>query len=405
MYKNETTDGKTLEKLVLPRHLIHLALEMVHSHLTAGHPGPDRTLKKARQYFYWQTMARDVKSFVGNCDVCTRTKTGGNPKAPLKAFPIPEEPWDTISMDLVGPLPVTLRGNKYLLVMIDHLSRYTAIEALPSKSAHDVALGFEIACKYLRFPRHVLSDNGKEFRNEVFMQMQRLHNFDVHHTAVYHPASNGLIERKNRDVITTLRAVMDGLHEEWDACIAAVQLCLNSAYHRSIGDTPHWVMFGSDLCREQLLLKEIPVTYDPDTKYALARHIYDTVREQLKKSQEEYRLYRSKKVSKGKEPLAVGARVFIKNVRRKSKLAPLWIGPMRIIEEVGPAQFKLRDLRTGRVVPRHREHLIAKRQSDMNRWLMPETDEPFPHQDLNGDSDDVIEELSEVEEEEDSLSS
>ena len=388
LYKMVRPTGNSRDALVVPKGLIHLALEMVHSHINAGHPGPDRTLWKARQYFYWPKMVSDVKAFVKGCDVCNRCKTGGNPRVPLLSFPIPEEPWETVSMDLVGPLPLTERGNRYLLVMIDHLSRYTCIEALPSKSARDVALGFEAACKYLRFPRHVLVDNGKEFRNAVFQKMQRIHGFDTHFTAVYHAASNGLVERKNRDVVTTLRAVMDTLHEEWDACIPAVQLCLNSAYHRSIGDTPFWVMFKTDPSRPQMLLREIPQSYDPDVKYALAQRIYETVREQLKKSQEEYQLYRSKKVSASREPLTVGARVFVKNVRRKSKLAPLWLGPMRILQEVGPAQFKLRDLSTGRTLIRHREHLIVKRQADMNRWLLPETDEPFPHKDLFGDTDE-----------------
>ena len=147
-------------------------------------------------------------------------------------------------------------------------------------------------------------------------------------------------------------------------------------------------MFKTDPSRPQMLLREIPQSYDPDVKYALAHSIYDTVRKELKKSQEEYRMYRSKKVSASREPLTVGARVFVKNVKRKSKLAPLWLGPMRVLQEVGPAQFKLRDLSTGRTIVRHKEHLIAKRQGDMNRWLVPNSDEPFPHTDLFGDSNE-----------------
>ena len=122
LYKMVKINGHNREVLVVPKGLIHLALEMVHSHVAAGHPGPDRTLWKAQQYFYWPKMSSDVKAFVNGCDVCSRCKTGGNPRMPLLAFPIPEEPWDTVSMDLVGGLPLTERGNRCLLVIIDHLS-------------------------------------------------------------------------------------------------------------------------------------------------------------------------------------------------------------------------------------------------------------------------------------------
>ena len=392
LYKSVGERDDKHDVIVVPTKLIHQALKLSHEHVSAGHPGPQRTVKRASKYFFWPRMISDIKSFVGRCDVCQRVKTGGNPLLPLKTYPTPETAWETVSVDLVGPLPLTEQGNRYLLVMVDHLSRFCALAALRHKTADEVADSIVQICAYLDFPKNILSDRGKEFCNATMAALAKYHGFSNHYTAVYHPASNGLCERKNRDVVVTIRATIDVLEEEWDKCLPAVQLAVNTSYHRAIGDTPHFVMYGRDVLRPKLTFK-LPRSYNPDLRFALSQIIYDTVSEELKKSQEEYRRYRKRKVTKGKEPLEIGARVFIKNLKRKNKLDPLWIGPMRINKSVGPAQYELIDLRSGRRVHRHGEHIVAKRQAEINRWQFPECDEPFP-QEVRDDERDISMDLS-----------
>ena len=390
LYKRVVVQGKEYEVIVVPQRMIGQALKLAHAHVSAGHPGPARTIKQARKYFFWPRMVNDIKSFVGNCTICQRVKTGGNPLLPLKTYPTPKESWETVSVDLIGPLPMTERGNKYLLVMVDHLSRYCALGALQTKTAEEVADKITEICAFLNFPKILLSDSGKEFRCATMTALAKHHGFENRYTAVYHPASHGVCERRNRDIVTTIRATIDNLHEEWDRCLPAVQLALNTGYHRAIGDSPHFVMFGKDELRAKLTF-QLPTTYDPDLRYALTQKIYETVSENLKKSQEEYRKYRNTKVSKSREPLTVGARVFIKNVKRKNKLDPLWLGPMRVHRLVGAAQYELIDLSTGRKVQRHGEHIVAKRQADINRWQFPQCDEPFPQQVMDDDFDPALE--------------
>ena len=392
LYKSVGDRDDKHDVIVVPKKLLHQALKLSHEHVSAGHPGPKRSVERARKYFFWPRMISDVKSFVGKCDVCQRVKTGGNPLMPLKTYPMPTTSWETVSVDLVGPFPLTERGNKWLLVMVDHLSRFCALAALQNKTADEVADSIVKICAFLDFPKIVLSDHGTEFKNATMAALAKYHGFDNHYTAVYHPASNGLFERKNRDVVTTIRATIEILHEEWDRCLPAVQLALNTSYHRAIGDSPYFVMFGKDKLRPKLTFK-LPRSYDPDLRFALTQIIYDKVSEELKKSQEEYRRYRENKVTKNKEPLTVGARVFIKNLKRKSKLDPLWIGPMRINKNVGAAQYELIDLRTGRKFHRHGEHIVARRQADINRWQFPECDEPFPRE-VRDDDIDLSRDLS-----------
>ena len=64
---------------------------------------------------------------------------------------------------------------------------------------------------------------------------------------------------------------------------------------------------------------------------------------------------------------------------------------MRINRQVGAAQYELLDLRTGKKTLRHGEHIVAKRQADINRWMFPECDEPFPQERIDDDYDPVLE--------------
>ena len=212
LYKSAGDRDDKHDVIAVPKKLLHQALKLSHEHVSAGHPGPKRSVERARKYFFWPRMISDVKSFVGKCDVCQRVKTGGNPLMPLKTYPMPTASWETVSVDLVGPFPLTERGNKWLLVMVDHLSRFCALAALPNKTADEVADSIVKICAFLDFPKIVLSDHGTEFKNATMAALAKYHGFDNHYTAVYHPASNGLCERKNRDVVTTIRATIEILH-------------------------------------------------------------------------------------------------------------------------------------------------------------------------------------------------
>src|SRR6266540_41824 len=108
-------------------------------------------------------------------------------------------PWDRISIDIVGPLPVTERANRYIVTCIDYMTKWAEAKSLPDKSARQIAwfLYEEIICRY-RCSQIIQSDNGLEFVNEVVKEL--LKQFQIWHQTVspYKPQANGMIERFNR---------------------------------------------------------------------------------------------------------------------------------------------------------------------------------------------------------------
>ncbi|ROT80449.1 hypothetical protein C7M84_000844 [Penaeus vannamei] len=110
-------------------------------------------------------------------------------------------------MDLMGPFPLTERGNQYILVIVDFLTRFAVVRALPNKYAETVAEAVSEVFADLGIPQTVLTDQGREFRNEILKEMAKHMQFQHHKITAYHPASNGLCERTNQQVLNILRGM------------------------------------------------------------------------------------------------------------------------------------------------------------------------------------------------------
>ena len=163
---------------------------------------------------------------------------------------IPDKPFQVVSTDLIGPLETTLEGNKYILVLTDYLTHYAEIKAMPNKKADTVAkFLWEIFCEH-GVPQVMYSDSGCEFRNSVLTEMAK--NIHLKHVkvAVYHPASNGLTERKNASIIEVLRCFKG--EKDWDMCLHTAKLAVNGAYNVSLGDSPYYLYKHQDV--------ELPIT-------------------------------------------------------------------------------------------------------------------------------------------------
>ena len=87
-------------------------------------------------------MHNDVQQFVSRCGVCDRVRASFNAPTPqLQPLPIMGLGYRW-SLDFAGPLPLTIRHHRYVLVMIEHFSKWIELVALPEKASAGVALVF-----------------------------------------------------------------------------------------------------------------------------------------------------------------------------------------------------------------------------------------------------------------------
>ena len=105
-----------VEQLVLPKRCRKAVLEIAHEIPLAGHMGRTKTSQRILRRFYWPTLFKDVAEFCRGCEQCQKSTKRGVQKAPLVPLPTITEPFQKIAMDIVGPLPRSRSGNRYICV-------------------------------------------------------------------------------------------------------------------------------------------------------------------------------------------------------------------------------------------------------------------------------------------------
>ncbi len=127
-----------VEQLVIPEKLASQVLSLIHDVPIAGHPGRKKTLAAARKRYYWPTLRLDVETHVKGCITCAQHKGTVRGPAPILQYPLPEAPWDIVSIDLLQ-LPQSQYGSRYFLVCVDHLTGYVVLAPFKDKTATGVA--------------------------------------------------------------------------------------------------------------------------------------------------------------------------------------------------------------------------------------------------------------------------
>ncbi|GJP79146.1 hypothetical protein CLOP_g9391 [Closterium sp. NIES-67] len=125
-WNNDIAYRKRSTKIWVPNYppLRQLLLEEYHDALYAGHFGSNKTLTGIAKHYYWPHLAEDDQEFVTSCDTCQRMKSSKQKKARLlQPLPVPEQPWQVVSLDFITGLPPTINGCDAILVVIDKFSK------------------------------------------------------------------------------------------------------------------------------------------------------------------------------------------------------------------------------------------------------------------------------------------
>jgi transposase InsO family protein len=144
-----------------------MLIEKIHEEI--GHFGEMRTLVEVKKRFFWHDKIEFIKKFIKTCEKCQLAKQSGNMRSSIeemKSIPICNL-FYCVAMDTFGPLPETINGNKYVLVAIDHYSKWCEARPIKEPNACTVVkfLEDEIICEY-GVPKYILTNNGSEWMKE-----------------------------------------------------------------------------------------------------------------------------------------------------------------------------------------------------------------------------------------------
>lgn len=215
-----------------------------------AHPGVNGTTKLVKARYFWPNIDRDVREMTRTCLPCQQSKIHRHTKSEASPFNLPSSRFETVHIDIVGPLPPTRektdgfnRPERYILTCIDRTTKW--IEAIPLSdiTAQTVAKAF-FSTWISRFgvPLYVVTDRGAQFESELFAELSKITGFHRLRTTSYHPQSNGMVERLHR----TLKAAIMARKESWIEALPVVLLGLRGTPKES-GYSPFSAVTGSNL--------------------------------------------------------------------------------------------------------------------------------------------------------------
>ncbi|GJU31483.1 reverse transcriptase domain-containing protein, partial [Tanacetum coccineum] len=169
-----------------------------HNGPTGRHHGANYTVKKVFDSgFYWPTIYRDAHDMVKSCDSCQRQgKISQKDKMPQNAIQVCEI-FDVWGIDFMGPF-LSTRGNKYILVAVDYLSKWVEAKALPTNDARVVVKFLKSLFARFGTPRAIISDRGTHFCNDQFAKVMFKYGVTHRLSTAYHPQTSGQVEVSNR---------------------------------------------------------------------------------------------------------------------------------------------------------------------------------------------------------------
>src|SRR3954447_8798565 len=152
-------------------------------------------------------MQHDITKYVQQCDICQKRARGKEiPEA--SSATINAEPFAHIGIDVMGPLPVTRAGKRYIILAVDFFTKYTEAVATEEADAQAVVkfLYTDVICRH-GVPKEITSDRGTEFLNDLVKGFERTYHIRHIKTTAYHPQGNGQTERTNQTVKNILAKI------------------------------------------------------------------------------------------------------------------------------------------------------------------------------------------------------
>lgn len=217
-------------------------------HDSVFHPGYDKTIARIRQRYYWPRMASEVRRYCQQCQTCKEVKAASVPVAPeMGKMRLASRPWQIISVDYIGPLPRSRRGNQHLLVVSDYFSKWVLIQPVRS-------IGSSTLCAILKdqwfhrnsVPEVIITDNGSCFLSKEFKEL--IDRYKITHwlNSRYHSQANP-VERVNRTINAAIRTYVKEDQRLWDTKVPEIEMVLNSSVHSSTGYTPFFITHGHEM--------------------------------------------------------------------------------------------------------------------------------------------------------------
>nr|GEY86558.1 reverse transcriptase domain-containing protein [Tanacetum cinerariifolium] len=214
-------------------------LKACHEGPSGGHHGANLIAKKVFDTgCFWPSIYRDAHKMIKTCDICQRQgKISQRDKMPQNSIQV-YEIFDIWGIDFMGPFPSS-KGNKYILVAVDYLSKWVEAKALPTNDARVVVKFLKSLFSRFGTPQAIISDRETHFCNDQFTRVMIKYGVTHRLATAYHPLTSGQVEVSNRGLKRILERTVGENRTSWSDKLDDALWAFCTAYKTLIGCTPY----------------------------------------------------------------------------------------------------------------------------------------------------------------------
>jgi hypothetical protein len=240
-------DADFTPRLCVPSAMVPSILREHHkSPLEGAHASTERMWLNLKDLFFWPRMKKDVKRFCESCDVCQKVKPRNFSNFGfLKPNNISGAPYDSVSLDLIGPLPAS-DGYSAILVVVDRLTKHA--QFLPTVfelNTEGFAYLFvrHVVCRF-SLPRSIYADRDGRWLSDFWTAIAGYLKTRMLLSSARHPQHDGQTEIVNRQLEIMLRAYVAEDQSSWARWIPMLEHAYNVTVHSSTNYAPYQLLYG-----------------------------------------------------------------------------------------------------------------------------------------------------------------
>ncbi|KAJ4699844.1 Ty3/gypsy retrotransposon protein [Melia azedarach] len=295
-------------------------------------------------------MREDVEAYVRTCLVCQQDKieqraSGGL----LEPLPIPERPWESVSMDFITSLPKS-EGYGSIIVVVDRFSKYAVFMAAPADCTAEEAakLFLKHVVKLWGVPNNIVSDRDPRFTGKFWSELFKMLGTDLNFSTSFHPQSDGQTERVNALLELYLRHYVSANQKDWAKLLDVAQFSYNLQRSEATNKSPFEIVLGRQPTTPHALASSYDGRSPGAFKFAKAWHEQaDLARAYLDKAAKKMKKWADKKrrdveFQEGDLVMVKLLPQQFKSLRKVHKgLVRRYEGPFPIVKKVGKVSYRV----------------------------------------------------------------
>jgi hypothetical protein len=324
-------------------------LNEAHRQISTAHPGRMKTKRLICSRYYWPKMGEDIDRYIANCHTCRRSENPRDlPPGLLNPLPVPQRPWQHISMDFQS-LTKDKRGYDSVFVVVDRLGkRPFSMPCTKDITAKGMAqLYINTVYRTYGPPDSITSDRGPQFISAFWDELCKILGVKLKLSTAYHPQTDGQTEIANQHIAQRLRPFVNHYQDNWSELLPLIDFAAATLTHESTGLSPFQVELGfeprTSFDWEPHAKGPVPAAERLNREQARQmagrmKEIWDFARASMEKAQAQQKKQADK--HRREVDFDVGDKVWVsmktwKTDRPSKKLDFQMAGPYKILEKIG----------------------------------------------------------------------